>query len=84
VAIYHARKGIFLSDPSIWSSTEGSGFDFGTEDDIGGRALCVRVDNGQAPAATPQAKRLDGKRVISDVADARHIKWYGRFNFGCH
>jgi hypothetical protein len=55
VAIYHVKKGVFLSDPSVWSSTEGTGFDFGTEDDIGGRALCVRVDNGQAPTQAPQA-----------------------------
>jgi len=55
VAIYHIKKGIFLSDPSIWSSTEGTGFDFGTEDDIGGRALCVRVDNGKAPSGASQS-----------------------------
>jgi serine/threonine protein kinase len=50
VAIYHTKKGILLSDPSIWSSATGTGFDFGTEDDIGGRALCVRTDNGKPPS----------------------------------
>jgi hypothetical protein len=70
VAIYHVRKGIFLSDPSIWSSAEGTGFDFGTEDDIGGRALCVRHDNGQPASPVPQAKptRPAGQTIPAPAA----------------
>jgi hypothetical protein len=70
VAIYHVKKGIFLSDPSIWSSTEGTGFDFGTEDDMGGRALCVRIDNGQARTQTPQVTPAQQKGQTSPQNDA--------------
>jgi serine/threonine protein kinase len=69
VAIYHLKKGIFLSDPSIWSSTEGTGFDFGTEDDIGGHALCARVDNGHPPAQSPAPSALATGQASSTSTD---------------
>jgi hypothetical protein len=55
ILIYHVKKGMFLSNPGVWSSTEGTGINFNNQTEGGGRALCVRVDNGQSPTQTPQA-----------------------------
>jgi len=70
--IYHIKKGIFLSDTTVWSSTQGVGFDFQyAENMFGTRALCVRVDNGRAPAPISHAQPASPEgQVLPGAADA--------------